>query len=67
MASSPSTTTVTTPASAAVATEANVTTIPQASKKTKLYGRAFYESIGSPKYIVAPMVDQSEFVSSHPT
>jgi hypothetical protein len=29
----------------------------------KLHGRAFYESIGSPKYVVAPMVDQSEFVS----
>jgi hypothetical protein len=28
----------------------------------KLHGRAFYESIGSPKYIVAPMVDRSEFV-----
>lgn len=27
----------------------------------KLNGRAFYESIGSPKHIVAPMVDQSEF------
>ncbi|KIW70263.1 hypothetical protein PV04_02547 [Phialophora macrospora] len=27
----------------------------------KLTGRAFYESIGSPKYIVAPMVDRSEF------
>lgn len=27
----------------------------------KLYGRALYESIGSPKYVVAPMVDQSEF------
>lgn len=31
--------------------------------KPKLHGRAFYESIGSPKYILAPMVDQSEFVS----
>jgi hypothetical protein len=30
--------------------------------KTKLQGRAFYESIGSPKVILAPMVDQSEFV-----
>ncbi|KAK0711080.1 dihydrouridine synthase-domain-containing protein [Lasiosphaeris hirsuta] len=31
------------------------------STKKKLHGRAFYESIGSPKYILAPMVDQSEF------
>ncbi|KAK8143390.1 hypothetical protein G3M48_007301 [Beauveria asiatica] len=30
----------------------------------KLHGRAFYESIGSPKFIVAPMVNQSEFVSA---
>jgi tRNA-dihydrouridine synthase 1 len=28
----------------------------------KLHGRAFYESIGSPKFVLAPMVDQSEFV-----
>jgi tRNA-dihydrouridine synthase 1 len=28
----------------------------------KLHGRAFYKSIGSPKFILAPMVDQSEFV-----
>ena len=28
-------------------------------KKT---GRAFYESLGSPKMVLAPMVDQSEFV-----
>ena len=33
-------------------------------KVAKLHGRAFYESIGSPKAIVAPMVDQSEFVSN---
>jgi hypothetical protein len=32
------------------------------SGKTKLHGRAFYESIGSPKLILAPMVEQSEFV-----
>ena len=29
--------------------------------RPKLFGRAFYESIGSPKMIVAPMVDRSEF------
>ncbi|ESZ97671.1 hypothetical protein SBOR_1953 [Sclerotinia borealis F-4128] len=27
----------------------------------KLHGRAFYQSIGSPKFVLAPMVDQSEF------
>ena len=32
------------------------------STKEKLTGRAFYESLGSPKMILAPMVDQSEFV-----
>ncbi|KAK2813827.1 hypothetical protein FQN50_000228 [Emmonsiellopsis sp. PD_5] len=31
------------------------------SKKEKLRGRAFYESLGSPKMILAPMVDRSEF------
>lgn len=31
--------------------------------KRKITGRAFYESIGSPKVVLAPMVDQSEFVS----
>lgn len=30
--------------------------------RKKLHGRAFYESIGSPKFVLAPMVDQSEFV-----
>ncbi|KAK3333108.1 dihydrouridine synthase-like protein [Cercophora scortea] len=34
---------------------------PPLSPRKKLHGRAFYESIGSPKFIVAPMVDQSEF------
>ncbi|OJJ74494.1 hypothetical protein ASPBRDRAFT_193214 [Aspergillus brasiliensis CBS 101740] len=29
--------------------------------RKKLLGRQFYESIGSPKYIIAPMVDRSEF------
>ncbi|KIY02428.1 uncharacterized protein Z520_02567 [Fonsecaea multimorphosa CBS 102226] len=31
------------------------------SSPSKLTGRAFYESMGSPKYILAPMVDRSEF------
>ena len=31
--------------------------------RRKLEGRAFYESLGSPRLILAPMVDQSEFVS----
>lgn len=34
--------------------------VPTARKK--LHGRAFYESIGSPRFVLAPMVDQSEFV-----
>ena len=37
-------------------------TMPPDYRKTKLHGRAFYESIGSPKLILAPMVEQSEFV-----
>jgi tRNA-dihydrouridine synthase 1 len=32
------------------------------NKRRKLHGRAFYESIGSPKLVLAPMVEQSEFV-----
>jgi tRNA-dihydrouridine synthase 1 len=35
------------------------------SRSGKLTGRAFYESIGSPKMILAPMVDRSEFVGSY--
>ncbi|KAN0079472.1 hypothetical protein V8E54_004686 [Elaphomyces granulatus] len=31
------------------------------SSQRKLFGREFYRSIGNPKYIVAPMVDRSEF------
>ena len=55
----------------AFATMAEATTVPAAivpegEAKAKIRGRAFYESIGSPKYIVAPMVDQSEFVSFFP-
>ncbi|RGP59290.1 trna-dihydrouridine synthase 1 [Fusarium sporotrichioides] len=34
---------------------------PAVERPAKLEGRAFYESIGSPKFVVAPMVDQSEF------
>jgi hypothetical protein len=34
----------------------------QSTRAPKLQGRAFSESIGSPKLILAPMVEQSEFV-----
>ncbi|KAL9074433.1 MAG: hypothetical protein Q9161_002221 [Pseudevernia consocians] len=34
---------------------------PSPARRRKLSGRAFYESLGSPKMILAPMVDQSEF------
>ena len=50
--------------------EGGVAEMPTAAiavKRTKLHGRAFYESIGSPKVILAPMVDQSEFVCLQPT
>jgi hypothetical protein len=40
--------------------KAMATAVPLAA--VKLHGRAFYESIGSPKMIIAPMVDRSEFV-----
>lgn len=42
-------------------TDKNINGSDPVSKKP--HGRAFYESIGSPKFILAPMVDQSEFVS----
>ncbi|KAL7920517.1 dihydrouridine synthase domain-containing protein [Trichoderma austrokoningii] len=44
-----------------VATMATADAATGAEPSKKLHGRAFYESIGSPKFIVAPMVDQSEF------
>ncbi|KAI1768664.1 FMN-linked oxidoreductase [Hypoxylon sp. FL1150] len=40
---------------------ASSTTTASETAKAKLHGRAFYESIGSPKFVLAPMVDQSEF------
>ncbi|KAI1282432.1 dihydrouridine synthase-domain-containing protein [Xylaria sp. FL0933] len=46
---------------AATATSTSTLTAPSISPKPKLHGRAFYESLGSPKFVVAPMVDQSEF------
>lgn len=33
-----------------------------AQTSKKLHGREFYESLGSPKFVLAPMVSQSEFV-----
>jgi len=50
-----------------MATTTNGNTIAEAlaaqkPKFEKLHGRAFYESIGSPKFVLAPMVDASEFV-----
>lgn len=42
-------------------------TVQANGKPRKLHGRAFYESIGSPKLVLAPMVEQSEFVCFHAT
>ncbi|OAG34836.1 hypothetical protein AYO21_10998 [Fonsecaea monophora] len=44
-----------------VMAETAVAGVGHMSSPSKLTGRAFYESIGSPKYIMAPMVDRSEF------
>lgn len=38
--------------------------IPPFIRPSKLHGREFYESLGRPKIVLAPMVDQSEYVSS---
>ncbi|KAF6231707.1 hypothetical protein HO173_010009 [Letharia columbiana] len=34
---------------------------PSPAKRRKLTGRAFYQNLGSPRMVLAPMVDQSEF------
>jgi tRNA-dihydrouridine synthase 1 len=46
------------------ASSSDASPTPQDESRPKLHGRAFYESIGSPKIILAPMVEQSEFVFS---
>ncbi|KAI1437710.1 FMN-linked oxidoreductase [Xylaria sp. CBS 124048] len=50
-----------TPASASASASASTSLTTVTATKPKLHGRAFYESLGSPKFVVAPMVDQSEF------
>lgn len=41
---------------------AGLATMTEAAAPQKLHGREFWKSIGSPNVILAPMVDQSEFV-----
>jgi hypothetical protein len=55
-----STATVSTDSTSRHAANDGASTEPTPAKK--LHGRAFYESIGCPKFVLAPMVDQSEFV-----
>lgn len=43
-------------------TKTQLSRMSQSTTAPKLHGRAFYESIGCPKLILAPMVEQSEFV-----
>jgi hypothetical protein len=42
------------------------TVSPRLQSDARLRGRQFYESLGSPKKVLAPMVNQSEFVR-HPS
>lgn len=49
------------------ASSSKAATMSETQKAKKLHGREFYKSIGSPKMILAPMVDQSEFVRMHPS
>ncbi|KAJ9152199.1 Dihydrouridine synthase [Coniochaeta hoffmannii] len=58
---STTTTTSTTETAQPVLPSLDTVPVVQPAPETKLHGRAFYESIGSPKHIIAPMVDQSEF------
>ncbi|KAI0969227.1 hypothetical protein F4678DRAFT_439773 [Xylaria arbuscula] len=46
---------------ASTSTSTSTSVSAMTSPKPKLHGRAFYESLGSPRFVVAPMVDQSEF------
>ncbi|KAI2630510.1 dihydrouridine synthase [Xylaria nigripes] len=49
------------PAATSALNSTTTSTSTSTSTNLKLHGRAFYESLGSPKVVVAPMVDQSEF------
>jgi hypothetical protein len=53
-----------TPSSSPVAMTLSELPPPPVPKHAKLGGYDFYRSIGSPKWVIAPMVDQSELVSA---